>query len=89
MNKLPEISSEFIEPYLTKVMGGMFESIGLGLLPPKDAKQMLRGIDWFISQTCGVHARIAMSNTLCKFIDLTDKQLIEICKRVVKETTFE
>lgn len=83
--KLPEISSEFIEPHITKTFGEILEAVGHGSLSPADAKQMLRGIEWFVSQNCGIHARIAMSNEYFKVYRLSDVEFQNLCKDIVRE----
>jgi len=96
-NKLPEIPSEFIEPYLAKFMGSMISFItssrtkeqieergGIGWTI-QDVKCWIKGVELFVSETCGIHARYAMMNGMYKFNDIPDDELYKICKKIEME----
>jgi hypothetical protein len=96
--ELPEIPSEFIEPYLAKFMGNMVEFVssarteeqlkecnGIGWTVA-DIKLWVKGVEVFVSQTCGIHARMAMMNEMSKFCDMEDQDLYETCCKVVRES---
>lgn len=84
LEDLPEIGSEFIEPYAQRFFMMQLESIYYGLITPCEAKQHLNSVGFFISSFCGIHARIATSNIYDKFCNMTDDEIITICKK-----TFE
>ena len=99
--KLPEIQSEFIEPYLAKFMGSMVEFVasaktkerlkkdnGIGWTVA-DIKQWVKGVEVFVSQTCGIHARYAMMNEMDKFCKMKDQELYKTCRKVVMESFEE
>jgi hypothetical protein len=83
MKTLPEIPSEFIEPYLSNFMNYLIEGIGTGLLTVEECKNDLRGVEHFISIYGGVHSRIAMSNQLGVFLRLSDSEMETMCKKIV------
>jgi hypothetical protein len=83
-DNLPEINSEFIEPYFQRFLSMQIESVGAGLITPKEAKEYLKGVDYF-SCFMGLHCRLAVSNVYGKFIRLPDDQLLAICKKIFKE----
>ncbi len=101
--KLPEIPSEFIEPYLSKFMGSMVEFVSSACLTQEeleterqgigwtvaDVKQWVKGVEVFVSQTCGIHARYAMMNEMDRFTKLPDAELKEVCRKVVRESFEE
>ena len=79
-----EISSEYIEPYLTKFLGSIIEMVGTGLLKPEEARIRVRGVEHFVSETCGIHARLVMGNVLYnQFINVSDEELIELCQKTM------
>ena len=81
---LPEINSEFIEPYFQRFLSMQIESVGAGLITPKEAKEYLKGVDYF-SCFAGLHCRFAVSNMYGKFIRLSDDELLKMCKNIFKE----
>jgi len=101
--KLPEIPSEFIEPYLAKFMGSMVEFVSSACLTQEeldterkgirwtvaDIKTWVKGVEVFVSQTCGVHARYAMMNEMNRFREMPDAELKEMCRKVVQESFEE
>ena len=95
-NKLPEIPSEFIEPYLAKFMGSMVEFVaGARTAEQKEknkvgwtveeVKQWVKGVELFTSMYCGIHAQYAMMNAQRDFERVPNDKLLEICKQVVRE----
>ena len=87
MKDLPEIPSEFIEPYLKRFLMIQIESVGSGFDSPEKARQTLKGVDYFISCFGGLHSRIATSNEYDRFIKLSDEEMISICKKVASHDT--
>ncbi len=94
--ELPEIPSEFIEPYLSKFMGSMVEFVASACLTQEelderqgigwtvaDVKKWVKGVEVFVSQTCGIHSRLAMQNEMDRFCSLPDAELKEVCRKVV------
>ena len=86
MSKLPEIPSEYIEPYLVKFMSYLIESIAMGFKTPQQAKEDFRGVEHFVSQFCGIHARLACGNEYYRFKDYDDEELLALCKRIFATT---
>lgn len=82
LSKMDEIPSEFIEPYLLTFLKSKIESVGLGYETPEQVRQQLKVIERFTSLFCGLHARIATSNQYRKFYNLSNDDMIEICKEV-------
>lgn len=94
--KLPEIPSEFIEPYLVKFMGSMLEffasahlteedkvTIGKGTgWTVKEIKTWIKGVEVFVSNSCGIHARYAMMNEMYKMIDMPDDELRKLARKI-------
>lgn len=89
MAKLPEIPSEFIEPYLMKFLGYLIDSIAMGLITPAEARSDFKGVEHFISLYAGIHARYACSNELTRFIKLPDEEMIKVCKTVAMSVTVD
>jgi hypothetical protein len=86
MSKLPEIPSEYIEPYLVKFMSYLIESIAMGFKTPQQAKDEFKGIEHFVSQFCGIHARLACGNEYYSFIGFKDEDLQALCDKVYATT---
>jgi len=78
---LPEIPSEFIEPYAQRFLMMQIESIAYGLITPKQAREYLSGVQYFIDSFSGIHARFATSNTYYKFCRMKDKDIVKICRK--------
>lgn len=101
--KLPEIPSEFIEPYLQKFMGSMVEFIANAYLTEEEKQEVgrgcgwtvaeiktwIRGVDVFVNQSCGIHAQYAMSNEMDKMCNMPDAELKEICRKAMQECHSE
>ena len=79
---LPEIPSEFIEPYAQRFLMMQIEAIDLGLITPDEAKKTLDAVEYFITCFSGIHARLAVSNEYVRFKNLSDENLKTICKKV-------
>ena len=84
MAKLPEIPSEFIQPYLVKYFNTIIESVGMGFETPVEAKSKLYGVECFVSMFCGINSRIACSNEYYKIKNLSDEDFKALCVRIVK-----
>lgn len=83
-DNLPEIPSEFIEPYALRFMMMQLESLAHGLITPKEVREYLKGAEYFITSFSGVHARIATSNEYYKLMNTEDNAMLEIAKNVFK-----
>jgi hypothetical protein len=93
--ELPEIPSEFIEPYLAKFMGVMVQFAANGRTEEEieknggtghtaqELKHWVKGLEVFVSQFCGIHARMAMMNEMYKFIETPDEEMIRISRKVI------
>lgn len=79
---LPPIPSEYIEPYAQRFLMMQLESVYAGILTPKEAKEYIKGAEYFISCFGDLHAQIAVSNEYHKFMILPDKEMIDISKKV-------
>jgi hypothetical protein len=89
------IPSEFIEPYLAKFMGNMVSYFSSAYLTEEEreknggyhwtvdeVKGWIKGVEKFVSQTCGIHARYAMMNEMDKMVKVPNEKLKEICRKV-------
>jgi len=99
MNKLPEIPSEFIEPYLQKFMGHIIEFASVACTEEEkkkrgtgsgftiaEIKQWVEGVELFVTWTCGIHARFAMQNEFYqRWNNMPDDEVKRICKQVMDE----
>ena len=99
---LPEIPSEFIEPYLQKFMGNIVEFAasacteeerkqrnGLGWTIA-ELKQWVKGVEMFVSWTCGIHARLAMQNEFYnRWNRMPDDEIKTLCKQIMDEVYSE
>jgi len=85
MAKLPEIPSEFIEPYLAAYFGSVIQSVGYGFKSVAEAKHDLAGVERFISQFGGIHSRLATANEYFKVLNMNNKRFKRLCSKVVKE----
>ena len=101
-NKLPEIPSEFIEPYLQKFMGNIVEFASSACTEEEkkkrngagwtiaEIKQWVKGVEMFVSWTCGIHARLAMSNEFYnRWKNMPDDEIKAICTQVMDEVYSE
>lgn len=84
---LPEIPSEFIEPYLQAMLSVELECIEFQPTEKRleEAKQNLKGVERFVSRFCGIHARLATGNVYDFFYRMTLDDCKEIFKRVDPE----
>lgn len=82
---LPEIKSEFIEPYAQRFLMMQMESVYFGLITPQEARVSLDCVEYFISSFCGIHARLSVSNEYGRFKRLSDDKMKSICKKVFTE----
>lgn len=85
LSELDEIPSEYIEPYLITYFSMVIESVGYGFDTPQQARDRLKGIERFISIFGGLHARIATQNKVFEFCNMSDEEIINICKQVCKQ----
>jgi len=93
---LPEIPSEFIEPYLVKFIGNMIQYVACSRpegekygWTVKDVRGWLKGVEVFVSEFCGIHSRYAMMHEVQRWEKMTDEQLLEMCKTVINEVGVE
>jgi hypothetical protein len=89
MAKLPEIPSDFIEPYLVKYFGYIIDCVGYGLKSPDEAKKDLLGLERFISLFGGIHSKLAISNEYYRITKMSNAQFLSVCKKVVKESVAD
>jgi len=101
MKELPEIPSEFIEPYLAKFMSHMVEFVCSANTEEEkqknnsgwtiaEIKNWIKGVELFVSFNCGVHARLAMQNHYYHiWKHLPDDEIKKICKQVMDEVYSE
>jgi hypothetical protein len=82
---LPDIPSEFIEPYLKRFLMMQIESIAAGLETPTQVRKSLKEIEYFASSFCGIHAKFAVTNEYNKFCKLSDREMKSICKKVFED----
>lgn len=93
-SKLPEIPSEYIEPYLAKFMGNVIEMAafayteeelkkkgGVGHTIPQ-LKEWVKGVEFFVSSCCGIHSRYAMMNELDRLRKIPDDEFKKIAREV-------
>ena len=78
---LPEISSEFIEPYLKRFLMIQVESIAFGYSTVEEAKKHLDSVSFFTTCFCGVHAKLATGNIYGSFLNTKDDDLLKICRK--------
>lgn len=83
---LPEIPSEFIEPYAKRFLMMQMEAINFGLVTPDEARKTLDAVGYFISCFSGIHAKLAVGNEYKRFSDLSDSDLKNICKEIFKNS---
>jgi len=96
---LPEIPSEFIEPYLVKFMGNMIQYVACARTEEEKAKgygwtvaevkQWLKGVEVFVSEFCGIHSRYAIMHEVQRWQEMSDEQLKELCDKVISEVGVE
>jgi hypothetical protein len=86
---LPKIPSEYIEPYLQRFLTIQIEGVGIGMTKPEDARNNLKGVKFFVSCFGGIHASLATQNVYWDFINMSDEQMIKICKEVVEQCKDE
>jgi hypothetical protein len=96
MNKLSDIPSEFIEPYLAQFMGSMLEFFANAYLTEaekvaqgkgtgwtvQEIKNWIKGVEVFVSNSCGIHARYAMMNEMYKMTDMPDEELRTLARKI-------
>ena len=79
---LPEIQSEFIEPYLQQMV--VMELLALeNNFTEKQlekSKENLKGLEVFVSRFCGIHSKIATGNIFYKFYSLDLEKAKKIWK---------
>lgn len=80
MNELPEIPSEFIEPYLQQMISMELMALENNFTEEqlKKSKDNLRGVEVFVSRFCGLHAKIAVGNIFYHFYNLDLEQVKNI-----------
>lgn len=73
VEELPEIPSEFIEPYLVRMLSTQFELLAFQCTEEKliETKQNLKGVERFVSYFGGIHSRLAVSNVYSGFYNMS------------------
>ncbi len=89
LRKMEQIPSEFIEPYLKTFLMAIIEGVGGGWTTPAEARADLKGVERFICLFGGLHSRIAVSNESYRFCQLSDEDMIKICKKVCEDADIE
>ena len=89
MAKLPEIPSEFIEPYIVKFVSYLILSIATETITPAEARSDYAGLEHFISLYGGIHVRFATSNDFARFTKLPDDEMYKLCKEVAESAKGE
>jgi len=84
--ELPKIPSEFIEPYLQRMLSIELECLEYNPTEERleKAKQNLKGVESFVSRFCGIHANIATGNVYYSFYELTLEQVKDIISEANK-----
>lgn len=96
MNRYPDIPSEFIEPYLQQFMGSMLEFFCSAYLTEEEKakegrgcgwtvqeiKNWIKGVEVFVSNSCGIHARLAMSNEMYRMREMPDAELKALARKI-------
>ena len=85
ISQMEQIPSDFIEPYLVKFHLAVIESVAEGWRTPAEARGEINGVMRFINLFGGLHARMATSNVYSKFCELSDEDMIKICKETFKD----
>jgi len=80
LSKLDEIPSEYLEPYLIAFLTAVIEGVGCGWTTPSQARADLMGLERFVSLFGGLHSRLATSNKYRDFCNMSDEDMIKICK---------
>lgn len=81
---LPEIPSEFIEPYFRQYMMMKLEALHFRLITPEQVRTTLKEINGFAGAFTGLHCSIATNNEYYKIINMSDESMIEIADQVFK-----
>ena len=84
MKDLEKIPSEYIEPYLLRFLILQIEGVAYGLTTPQQARDYLKGVEYFADSFCGLHTKFATSNRYGQFTSMTDEQIISICKKTME-----
>jgi len=50
-----------------------------------DIKSWIKGVEVFVSHSCGIHARYAMMDELNKFLHMSDEELYNLCHKISME----
>jgi len=75
------IPSEAIEGYIKRFIMIQLEGLAFGLHTPQEVKNNLKGMEYFISCSCGIHARMATSNVVYDFTNLPDDEMIQVARK--------
>lgn len=77
-DNLPEIPSEFIEPYAKRYMMMQLETLYYGMNDVKAVKERLSHVMCFLCAFVGIHAEMAISNEYYRIINMNDEKLMQI-----------
>jgi hypothetical protein len=84
LEDLPEIQSEFIEPYTKRFLMSYLEGVAIGLTKPSEMRDALKGVEHFISMFGGIHSRYATANVYGDLCKLTDEQIFDVATKTFK-----
>ena len=77
-----KISSELIMPYLQRYFMLTLEELAYFKTEPEEMKANLKGLARFVRFTCGIHASIAFSNEVDRYVSIPDDELKKIAKEI-------
>jgi hypothetical protein len=79
-----KIPSELIIGHLKRFLMIQVEALAMGLHTTAQVRSYLKGVEYFVGCSCGIHANLATSNEYHRFCSLSDDKMIEISKETFK-----
>lgn len=80
-----KIPSELILPYLQRFFMLTLEELAYYNTDPSKLKTDLKALARFVRFTCGIHASLAFSNEVDKYVTIPDDELKAIAIKILKE----
>lgn len=80
-----KIPSELIMPYLERYFMVILEELAYCNVDPAKSKERFEAIARFVRFTCGVHARLAISNEADRLSKIPDDELKAMAEKIFKE----
>jgi hypothetical protein len=80
-----KISSELIMPYLQRFFMLTLEELAYFRTEPAKLKADLQALARFVRFTCGIHASLAFSNEVDRYVRIPDDKLKEIAKEIFRD----